>query len=156
MRSALSCLLALVLALGACGGDESGATTEPSPVERPDPTTVTSAPGAGTGTTPAPEDLDDEARATVEAAITDLAERTGQDADAISLVSFEYVTWNDGSLGCPRPGEMYTQALVDGSRTVLEVDDVTYDYHAGANGEPFLCENPAGPGAASTAPSEDR
>lgn len=154
MRHALPCLLVLALTLGACGGDESGTTTEPSPVERPDPTTVTSAPDAGTVTTTEMEDLDDEARATVESAMTDLAERTGENADAISLVSFEHVTWNDGSLGCPQPGEMYTQALVDGSRTVLEVDGVTYDYHAGADGDPFLCENPAG--GSGTVPSRKK
>lgn len=154
MRHAFPCLLVLALALGACGGDESGTTTEPSPVERADPTTVTSAPDAGTDTTTEMEDLDDEARATVESAMTDLAERTGEEVDAISLVSFEYVTWNDGSLGCPQPGEMYTQALVDGSRTVLEVDGVTYDYHAGADGDPFLCENPAG--GSGTVPSREK
>lgn len=159
MRHALTCLLVLALGLGACGEDESGATTEPSPAERPDPTTVTSAPDA----TPDPpdgttelEDLDAEARETVESAMTDLAERTGEATDAVTLVTFEDVTWNDGSLGCPKPGEMYTQALVDGSRTVLELDGVTYDYHAGADGDPFLCENPPpGPGSGSTVPSRD-
>lgn len=153
MRHVLTCLLVLTLGVGACGGDESGATT--GPVERPDPTTATSAPGATTDTTTDLGALDDEARATVESAMTDLAERTGEETDAISLVSFDYVTWNDGSLGCPEPGEMYTQALVDGSRTVLEQDGVTYAYHAGPDGDPFLCENPAEPGADSTAPSEE-
>lgn len=155
MRHALIYLLVLGLSLSACGGEESGTTTEPPPDERPGPTTVTSAPDATIDATTEMEDLDAEATATVESAMQDLAERTGSSLEAISLVSFEYVTWNDGSLGCPEPGEMYTQALVDGSRTILEVGGVTYHYHAGADGDPFLCENPAG-GPASGSTSEDR
>jgi hypothetical protein len=28
--------------------------------------------------------------------------------------------WNDGSLGCPEPGMMYTQALVNGYWLIIE------------------------------------
>ncbi|MFQ5522465.1 MAG: hypothetical protein ACE5F5_02660 [Acidimicrobiia bacterium] len=78
--------------------------------------------------------------AVVELARADLAERLGLEESAIEVVLAELVTWSDGSLGCPQPGMMYTQALVEGSRVVLQVEGRFYDYHAGTDGEPFLCE----------------
>jgi SAM-dependent methyltransferase len=35
------------------------------------------------------------------------------DADAVTVVTVERVTWPDGSLGCPDPDQMYTMALVE-------------------------------------------
>jgi hypothetical protein len=78
----------------------------------------------------------------VAAAIKDLSKRLGVEASEIEVVSFEAVTWPDGGLGCPQPGMMYTQSMVDGSRTVLRVDGVEYTYHSGGSRGPFLCENP--------------
>jgi hypothetical protein len=65
------------------------------------------------------------------------------DASAVQLVSVMEVTWSDGSLGCPKPGEVYTQALVDGFRVVVELDGEEYDYRIPPNGEPRLCEGAA-------------
>jgi hypothetical protein len=72
----------------------------------------------------------------------DLAERLGVSQDVIDWVSHEEVDWPDGSLGCPQPGMVYTQAIVNGTLTVFEVDGVEYRYHAGGGREPFLCEQP--------------
>lgn len=79
--------------------------------------------------------------ATVELAAANLATRLRIDKSVIELVGAERVTWSDGSLGCPRPGEMYTQTLVDGSKVILGTDgrSQVYVYHAGADGQPFLC-----------------
>jgi hypothetical protein len=44
----------------------------------------------------------------------DLATRLGTDPDRVSVYSFRLVTWRDGCLGVHRPGEVCTQALVDG------------------------------------------
>ncbi len=49
-------------------------------------------------------------------------------------------TWNDGSLGCPEPGELYTQALVDGFQVVLEIDGERFDYRVGSGTDVRLCE----------------
>jgi hypothetical protein len=38
---------------------------------------------------------------------------------------------------------MYTQALVPGSRITLRVGERTYEYHAGWEQAPFLCEDPS-------------
>ena len=75
----------------------------------------------------------------------DLAERLGIQLGEIVLLSMEEVTWRDGSLGCPKPGMQYTQALVDGTLIVLSVDGRQYRYHSGRGGTPFLCENKPDP-----------
>jgi len=78
-------------------------------------------------------------------AVTDLAGRLGIEESEIAVVSIEEVTWPDGSLGCPEPGTMYTQALEDGTLIILEVDGATYEYHAGVDRDPFYCDAPTPP-----------
>lgn len=61
----------------------------------------------------------------------------------LTVASAEAVTWPDGSLGCPEPGMVYTQALVEGFRVVIRADDKSYDFRG--SGTSFrLCENQAG------------
>jgi len=81
-------------------------------------------------------------RAVVDAVLADAAKRTGRPIAEIEVVSAQSVTWSDGSLGCPQPGMMYTQALVPGYRVVVEVGGERYDYHASLRGGISLC--PAG------------
>jgi len=53
-------------------------------------------------------------------AIRDLADRLGFQINQISLVSEKSVTWRDGSLGCPKPGMMYTlSACLRGEKPVI-------------------------------------
>jgi hypothetical protein len=75
----------------------------------------------------------------VTAALADAATRTGAKVADVTVVAAEPVTWSDGSLGCPEPGLMYTQALVPGYRIVLEVAGQRLDYHAGTRGAPKYC-----------------
>jgi hypothetical protein len=72
-------------------------------------------------------------------ALADAAGRTGLAPDALRVLSAEAVTWSDGSLGCPQPGMMYTQALVPGYRVRIEAGAQVLDYHAGRSGAPALC-----------------
>lgn len=81
----------------------------------------------------------------VAAAIADLAKRQGVKSEEITVVSNDKVTWRDGSLGCPEPGKMYTMALTDGVRVVLEAAGKTYEYHGGESGPVAYCENPQEP-----------
>ena len=60
----------------------------------------------------------------------------------VTLVSARSVTWPNGALGCPKPGVMYTQALVDGLQVVVEVAGKRYDYRFGRSDSAKLCENP--------------
>lgn len=73
--------------------------------------------------------------------LVDLLSRTGVERSAVSVVSAQAITWNDGSLGCPQPGVMYTMALVDGFQVIFDVDGETYDYHLSDRGQFVLCQN---------------
>ena len=73
--------------------------------------------------------------------IADLSERLEISAKEITVVRAEEIVWNDGSLGCPKPGEFYTQALVNGYHVILRVDSQDYDYRASQRGTFFLCEH---------------
>jgi len=69
----------------------------------------------------------------------------GFSADDLTVLSAEPVTWPDGSLGCPEPGGMYTQALVPGYRITVSTPDGEVAFH-GADGEdPIRCDNPQPP-----------
>ncbi len=84
--------------------------------------------------------LGDETMQAIEAAVADGAER-----DDIEVREAASVTWPDGSLGCPEDDEMYTQALVEGYRIVLDVAGDEVVFH-GAEGEPpFRCDDPQPP-----------
>jgi hypothetical protein len=78
----------------------------------------------------------------VQEVLADAAQRTGIDQSMLKVVSAEAVTWSDGSLGCPQPGMMYTQALVPGYRVRVQAAEQVLDYHASARGGLALC--PAG------------
>jgi hypothetical protein len=77
--------------------------------------------------------------AMIEAALDDAAHRSTTARADIKVTSAEPVTWSDGSLGCPQPGMMYTQALVPGFRIVLQAGDQTLNYHAMSRGKPVFC-----------------
>lgn len=74
------------------------------------------------------------------AILEDAETRAAAEDEDLAVVRAEAVTWNDGSLGCPQPGVMYTQALVDGYWVVLEVGGEEFDYRAAASGFFTLCE----------------
>lgn len=67
----------------------------------------------------------------VQKAINELAEAQSVEPDAVTVAGYFEVTWSDGSLGCPKPGMSYTQALVPGHLLVLEVDGEQFSYHGG-------------------------
>jgi hypothetical protein len=69
--------------------------------------------------------------------LADARQRTG-DASA-RITRTESVTWSDGSLGCPDPHRLYTQALVRGWRLSVQAGGRELDYHAGARGQWLLC-----------------
>lgn len=77
--------------------------------------------------------------ARLQAIKADLGNR-GVDAASAKVVSAESVTWNDSSLGCPTPGGMYSQALVEGMRVIVETGGRQYDYRFGSGDSATLCE----------------
>jgi hypothetical protein len=75
----------------------------------------------------------------LEAAKADLVQRLNVAADQIKVVKVEAIQWRDGSLGCPKPGMNYTQAIVPGFQIILSAGGQEYDYHADQE-RVFLCE----------------
>jgi hypothetical protein len=73
----------------------------------------------------------------------DATEHAGADAArALKVGPVEEVLWSDGALGCPQPGQSYTQALVPGWRVRIEVGAAALVYHASRRGQWLRC--PAG------------
>jgi hypothetical protein len=124
-------LVLIAIALAACG--RFGASPDDS--EAADPSTAGEDASPATSAS-APAGLPDAAWAAI---LADLERQTGGSSDP-EVVSVDAVTWNDGSLGCPEPGQAYTQALVDGYQVILQVDGERYDYRVGSGSAVKLCE----------------
>jgi hypothetical protein len=133
----------------------SPAQTEPTATAVPVATVATTAPtttrpmavspltvvGAAEETTVAPSPIIDPAlQPVVDQAVADLATRLKIDASKIRTLSAQSMSWPDGSLGCPQPGMVYTQVMVDGVLIHLSVDGTAYSYHSGGSRAPFLCQ----------------
>ncbi len=124
--------LATACAQGSGSSESAGplaSRTQPIPLRSSD----TLPASAGTGQVP---------EAILSAILADAAERTGAEAEEITVSRGEAVTWNDGSLGCPEPDTSYTQALVDGYHVVLDVAGETLDYRVGSGSDFRPCESP--------------
>lgn len=118
----------------------------PSPLAVPprEPVPVPShAPPLGHLTGEVPPELIEKMRA-------DLAERLGIGASDATLVRAESVVWPDGSLGCPEPGQFYTQATVPGYLVAFTHEGRTYTYHASKRQFFKLCANAPRPVGAPT------
>lgn len=75
---------------------------------------------------------------------SELASQKGLNAADVKVISAESVNWPNGAIGCPRPGAMYTQAIVPGYRVVLEAAGERFAYHASTKGQFRLCKSGAG------------
>ena len=72
-------------------------------------------------------------------AVNDLSARTGIAPAQVQLLQGGAVQWRSGALGCPEPGQFYTEALVPGALFILGAEGRVYHYHATHGGQPFLC-----------------
>lgn len=170
MRRTGWCVLAVtaVLAFAGCGADVEqargsglgtpGATSVPAATAKPGATPTTTAPPGATPITTGPESTmtDDEpsprrqppsSTAAVpepylERVIADAADRSGVPPDRLEVIRAQAVQWRDGSLGCPEPGMMYTQAIVDGYWIELAAAGQRFDYRLDGRGNFRLCQQP--------------
>jgi hypothetical protein len=121
-----------LLLLAGCTSQGGPMSTPSAPESRPPFQTVSpSSVPSGTPTELAPAQLQ---------AIKDDLTARGV-AGTPTVTSAVAVTWNDSSLGCPRPGMMYTQVLTPGVRVLVEVDGKSYDYRFGREDTPKLCSS---------------
>jgi len=94
------------------------------------------------------------------AVAADAARRFAVSENEVVLVSAERLTWNDGAMGCPEPGRMYTQMLVPGFRVTAKTSAGQMIYHTDSRdavvdcapghfqtGPKNLSADPAGTGA---------
>lgn len=75
----------------------------------------------------------------VAAAIALFAAQAGLSPDQVQLKQVERVTWPDGALGCPQPGQMYAQMLVEGYRVALEGGGQQAEVHTDLRGRAVSC-----------------
>lgn len=138
-RTALPALVAAVAVLAGCAASSGSPAASDLGSDRPLPSvsapeSVASDEGEPvTGEVPA--DI-------LDAVVADAARQIGIGEDEIEVVRAESITWNDGSLGCPEPGMMYTQALVDGYRVVVDADGQELDYRVDSSGGFRICDSP--------------
>lgn len=142
-RLSLLVLLIGTLALGACtlqtAADPSQSVD--GEADRSDRPAASKRPREPVPATPAPQvgEVPGELMARI---LDAAAERADVDIDEIEILRAEAVTWPDGSLGCPEPGQSYIQVLIDGYHVVLEAAGEELDYRASENGNFRYCENP--------------
>lgn len=116
----------------ACG---AAPQTAPTPTSMPVVPSPTATPSDTT------RDLETPAPTIERDAVAFLADNLDVDAEQMDVVSIESVMWDDASLGCPKPGEMYAQVVTPGYRVVLQVNDTEYEVHTDEAGEKMvLCE----------------
>ncbi len=129
-------LVTIAIALAACAGQVAAPESSAEESDRPSRTapelaTIPPSDSPVTGEVPS---------AIMADLVADASERTDEEPDAIEVVQAAAVTWSDGSLDCPEPGMLYTQALVDGYHVILRGGDEELDYRVTAQGGFRLCE----------------
>lgn len=72
-----------------------------------------------------------------------LVERLRIKTANIEVVEAQYVTWRDSSIGCPKAGSQYLQAITNGVRIRLRAENRLHNYHSGGNRPLFYCAKPS-------------
>lgn len=122
--------------MSACAHVENSAAGE-APPRKPALTEHESVAGAG-----APKPMQaDKPDNVINAIAGDLSKRLNVPQSQFQVLAVDAMTWSDGSLGCPKQGQSYTQALVPGYRVVLQHAGKPYEYHASEKGAYVYCES---------------
>jgi hypothetical protein len=152
-RSTVVAVAVLVAVAGGCGDDDDTSSL-PMPTSASEASSarpaVTTDPARtlppGRGPTPVAATTDRPVTGEVPAAIladvlADASTLTGLPITELVVLRDQAVTWPDGSLGCPEPGVVYTQALVPGYWVVLDAGGEPLDYRVGAGGTFVRCDD---------------
>ncbi|HEU5135518.1 MAG TPA: hypothetical protein VFU13_10285 [Steroidobacteraceae bacterium] len=78
-------------------------------------------------------------RAVRRAVAADAARRFAVSENDVVLVNAERLTWSDGAMGCPEPGQTYTQMLVPGFRITAKTAAGQMLYHTDSRGTAVTC-----------------
>jgi len=68
-----------------------------------------------------------------------LAESLNISVNEVTIIDIQHATWRNGALGCPKPGMMYTQALVEGYLVKAIVAGEEYEVHMDERGRGVVC-----------------
>jgi hypothetical protein len=135
----LAAVATVALVAAACG---PGAAS-PSPVASPTVAPTPRAPDLPVATLPPVLEVPAGILASIQDEVSRLA---SVPVDQLTLVRAQQITWPDGSLGCPAPGEMYTQSLVSGYWIVFRANNETFDFRVTEDGHYHRCDLPGLPG----------
>jgi len=149
MSKAFACIVlatAFAVPLAACGGERPPMKTGIGP-----PTRIVdaAAPAGPAGVAVPSASIPREVRRAV---VADAAKRFKVAESAVVLTQAEKVTWSDASLGCPEPGGMYAQMLVEGFRVVAKTAAGSLTYNTDSGGKVVNCGPALRPGAESATP----
>ena len=142
--SALTLAVTCAALSAGCGGGAREQTANPTPVEQRravvEKEGVTSSPQRAPGTEAPAEQSTGEVPPQILALFQeDAARRALVKPETITVVSATEQQWSDGAMGCPQPGQMYTQALIAGYRVVLQAGAEKYAYHSDQRGRFIVC-----------------
>ena len=83
----------------------------------------------------------DDARTGVAGLTERVAKALGLEPAALTLISATSVTWSDGCLGCPQPGEQCLQVLTPGQQVIYQVPGAQrYDVRPGQGEHFIICQ----------------
>jgi hypothetical protein len=80
-----------------------------------------------------------ESAAVVDAAKTDAASHLGVSRDTLQVEQVQQREWPDSSLGCPQPGQLYSQVVTPGYLVVINAAGKRLEYHTDDRARVMLC-----------------
>lgn len=80
-----------------------------------------------------------EASAAVDAARQAAATRLGVAPDQLQVTEVQPQQWPDASLGCPQPGQLYSQIVTPGFSVVIASGGHELEYHTDTRNRVTLC-----------------
>ena len=107
------------------------------PVDLANPAAV--APGAPAAITDASA-LNGDAQRSFELAQAALASELNIQPSEITFVQASPEEWNDSSLGCPKPDQVYMQVITSGYRLIVQAQGKNYEYHTDLGKRAVKCQ----------------
>jgi hypothetical protein len=78
----------------------------------------------------------------LQAVLADAASRPGADRRDVQVGRMERREWSDSSLGCPKPGRLYTPVMTPGWLIEVRSGGKTFEYHTDSGTLFVLCDWP--------------
>ena len=76
----------------------------------------------------------------MDAAVQAAAAHLGISRDELSVDRVDDQQWPDSSLGCPQPGQLYSQIVTPGFLIVVSAGNKQLEYHTDGRAHVMLCK----------------